>query len=320
MERLCYMVDGVSNVGYGAYNNYSAYKDDFLAQSYFNNVYKSSSTPSDSVAFSGNSDKKVVADKSEEKESSGNSVLLPLLIATGAFLTGKYFNKIKGFFTKGAAKEVLNNANKTVNKAKGKAQDVLTNAQRNQIKNTSVTGASNPITIAKEAEIITNIDTKHVKGNTKKLVENSVDDIVTEAQQKAYDAEIAYRPMTQKQNAKNNSIKTQNAKERAEKNSIVNNSKGGEKLETVATNVAKAEATTKKIKNGTYLNPANNNKYEIKDGKVVKIILNNGNKDVVDPLKIAKHLDKHNVQLETFATATNKQQLSAGKQNLNVAA
>ena len=284
------MVDGVSNAGYGAYNNYSAFKDDFLAQNYFNNYYSVPSSQNDSVSFSGSSGAKIPEATESEKESSGHPILWSVVIAAGAFLTGKYFNKIKGFFTKGAAKEVFEQAGKNVTQ------------------NTKV------------AESLTNIDTKHVNGNTRKVVTEALDDVVTDAQQAAYDAEIAYRPMTANQKKVYNRINKQNAKERAVKNSIQNNSIGGEKLETVAAELANAEKAAKKIKNGTYLNPANNNKYEIKDGEVVKIILNNGNKEVVDPLKIAKHLDKHNVHPETFAIATNKQQLSAGKQKLNVAA
>lgn len=291
------MVDGVSNVGYGAYNNYSAFKDDFLAQNYFNNYYSVPSSQNDSVSFSGSSGAKIPEASKSEKESSGHPILWSVVIAAGAFLTGKYFNKIKGFFTKGAAKEVFEQAGKNVTQ------------------NTKV------------AESLTNIDTKHVNGNTRKVVTEALDDVVTDAQQAAYDAEIAYRPMTANQKKVYNRINKQNAKERAVKNSIQNNSIGGEKLETVAAELANAEKAAKKIKNGTYLNPANNNKYEIKDGKVVKIMLANGNKEVTDPLKIAKHLDKHNIQIETFASSANKnttsvynQVASANNQKLNIAA
>lgn len=291
------MVDGVSNVGYGAYNNYSAFKDDFLAQNYFNNYYSVPSSQNDSVSFSGNSGAKTSEASEFENESSRHPILWSVVIAAGAFLTGKYFNKIKGFFTKGAAKEALEQAGKNVTK------------------------------ITKEAESLTNIDTKHVNGNTRKVVTEALDDVVTDAQQAAYDAEIAYRPMTANQKKVHNRINKQNAKERAVKNSIQNNSKGGEKLETVAAELANAEKAAKKIKNGTYLNPSNNNKYEIKDGKVVKIMLANGNKEVTDALKIAKHIDKHNIQIETFANSVNKkthsvnnQVASANKQKLNIAA
>lgn len=293
------MVEGIYSVGYNPYSSYYKYNDDFLAQSYFNN---NNSVPE--VSFTGSKNAPASSDKDEE--SSNNSALWTVLFVAGAFLTGKYFNKIKGFFSKGSTPEVLNKANRTLNKAKDKVEGVVTQNKKQRIKNTSSTGAANTVTNSRESEIINNIDTRHVNSNTRKNVEDSLDSVVTPSQQADYDAQIAYRPMSQKQNAANSRNNTKNAKERADKNSIANNSKGGEKLEAVSANTAKAEQTAVKIADGAHVYPENKNTYFTKNGKVTKIILANGNKEVTDPLKIAKHLNKHNIQIETFANISKK--------------
>lgn len=166
------MVEGISSVGYNPYSSYYKYNDDFLAQSYFNN---NNSVPE--VSFTGSKNAPASSDKDEE--SSNNSALWTVLFVAGAFLTGKYFNKIKGFFSKGSTPEVLNKANRTLNKAKDKVEGVVTQNKKQRIKNTSSTGAANTVTNSRESEIINNIDTRHVNSNTRKNVEDSLDSVVT---------------------------------------------------------------------------------------------------------------------------------------------
>lgn len=70
----------------------------------------------------------------------------------GAFFTGKYFNKIKDFFTSKGAKDAAANAAETSRKVGAKAKDKLAKAKnrvtdlvetgKKKIKGTSVSGAS----------------------------------------------------------------------------------------------------------------------------------------------------------------------------------
>lgn len=311
------MLDGISSAGYNPYN-YTKYNDDFLAQSYFNNYAPQKQenlpeTKSDSVNFTGSGDKTASEQTQKEDNSSGHSLLWTAAIVAGAFLAGRYFNKIKGLFTKNAVTKISNMANQTLETAKKKAGDIVATNKKQKIKNTSVTGASNPITNEMEARAVNNINVQSVNGgNTRRIVADAADNVVTQQQQAVYDSQIAYKPMTKKQQKVNNTNNAKNTKQRAEMNSVKNNSKGGDKLEDVAQSLAKSEKAAAKITDGSYVNPFNNNTYVTTNGNVTKIILSNGNKEVTDPLKIAKHLDKYNIKIEEFATSKN--------QKLNIAA
>ena len=123
--------------------------------------------------------------------------------------------------------------------------------------------------------------------------------------QAAYDRSIAYQPLTQSQKQAKAVREAQNAAQRAELNTVANTAKGGEALATVKVNAQKAENVVKTICDGPHLNPATQNTYYTQKGKVVKIKTANPNSKgevfITDPVKIAKHLAKHNVNLETFA-------------------
>ena len=314
------MVDSISNAGYFAYNPYGytqKYNDDFMAQSLMNNYGNATESSdekagSDTVSFTGSGNTKTELDETE-KSSSNHSILWTVALVGGAFLAGKYFNKIKGLFKSNTVKEAaskteqtVSKSQQTIDKAKGKVQDMVTPNKKQKIKNKSVTGASNPITNEMEAATIQNINTGHANGNTRNVVDTVAADTVTPEAQKAYDAEIAYREMTRQQRKINNANNANNTAQRAEQNSVKNNSKGGEKLEDVAQNLTKTEKAARKIADGAHVHPLNKNIYYTKNGKVTRIILADGNAEVTDPKKIAKHLAKHNIEIENFLTDSNK--------------
>ena len=72
--------------------------------------------------------------------------------------------------------------------------------------------------------------------------------------------------------------------------------------------VIKPQAQTKPIKNGHYAH-VNGNQYVIENGRVVKIIDKNTQKgravEVTDEVKIAKHIAKHNVDLNELTLVKN---------------
>lgn len=162
-----------------------------------------------------------------------------------------------------------------------------------------------PITNAQEARVIQNIETKNANAASRRLVEQHMDDVVTPQMQAAYDRSIAYQPLTQSQKQAKAVREAQNVAQRAELNTVANTAKGGEALATVKVNAQKAENVAKTICDGPHLNPATQNTYYTQKGKVVKIKTANpnskGEEFITDPVKIAKHLAKHNVNLETFA-------------------
>ena len=295
---------GISAIN-GGYGNYGAYNDDFLAQQLYKNNNSanntSTNTQSDSVSFSGN-------EKDTAKETS--SKLTTLLIAGGvaitAFVVGKNWNAIKGYVTKLLNGKTTQKAKTALEKAKTKAWDMV-NTGKAKIKGTSVTGASKPITNAQEAKVIQNIETKNASSQARKLVETHMNDIVTPEMQAAYDKSIAYKPLTANQKQAKAVREMQNAAQRAELNSIANNSKGAETLQAVAQTAAKNEAAAQVIKNGGHLNPTNNNIYFTKDGVITQIrtaIPNSKGEYVIsDPKKIAKHLAKYNINISDFANS-----------------
>ena len=298
--------DTISAINY-AYPNYSAYNTDFMAQQLLNNnsaaasIYNTPpSVQTDSVSFSGK--------EQEGKDDDGNGVGTALLaggLAIGGFLIGKNWKAIKGYIGKLLNGKTAKNVKTTLQKAKNRITGFVTKNKKHSIKGTSVTGASAPVTNAQEARVIQNIDTKHANAASRKLVEQHADDIVTPKMQAQYDADIAYQPLKPKQKAAKAKIDAANAAQRAELNSVKNNSKGAEKLETVAQAATKAENAAKTIKDGAHLNPSNKNIYFTKNGKVTQIRTaapnSNGEYVITDPLKIAKHLEKHNIKLDDFA-------------------
>ena len=254
----------------------------------------------------------------------------------GAFFTGKYFNKIKNAVSPKAVDEAATKAKDAAIKAKdtvtdatrnvigaakketAKAKNKLAKAKnrvteriqvgRKKIKDIPSSRAKEAITPEKAVETAANINTQHVNGNTRRTVEKAVAEqkaqLITPKEQAAYDADIAYQPLKTSRKAAQK-LDKKNSAQRAELNSISNNSKGTNKLEAVRAEAVKLEQAMPKIKDGYHLNPSNNNMYLTQDGQVYKIITktpnSKGEYTITDPKKIAMHLAKENVDLTAFA-------------------
>ena len=229
------------------------------------------------------------------------TVIMGAGLAVGAFFLGKNWKVVKNWASKFLNGKTVKTA---LEKAKTKEWFATTN-KKHSVKGTSVAGAANPITNAQEAKVIQNIETKNAKAASRKLVEQHLDDVVTPQMQAAYDKSIAYQPLTQSQKQAKAVREAQNAAQRAELNTVGNTAKGSEALASVKTSAQKAENVAKTIKDGAYINPSSNNTYYTKNGQVVKIRTTQPNSKgeiyITDPVKIAKHMAKHNVNLETFA-------------------
>lgn len=313
------MADGISSVNYNSYNNELLTKSDLKA--YKNLKSQLPEAEPDSVSFTGNKKGDFEADDSQEKPSKSNAgiYIVSAALLVGAFFTGKYLNKIKDFFTskgaKDAVRDAVANVAETSRKAGAKAKDKLAKAKnsvtdlvetgKKKIKGTSVSGASEPVTEARALETASNINTQHVNANTRKVVQESTEKLVTPAEQAAYDASIAHQPLSPKQEAVKAKLDAKNAAQRERLNSVANNSQGSEKLNGVTRNAKKAERVAAKITDGAHVHPDNKNIYYTTNGEVTKIITaapnSKGDYEIVDPLKIAKHLAKQNIDLAKFA-------------------
>ncbi len=299
------MVDSISA-------NYAYYYQNGL----YNNTGLSNATPCDSIylntpqqaqqdtynpQFAGNQPKKKVGTVAK--------IIIGGLVLGGAFLIGKNWNTVskwaKGLFKKGGKETVSasnQKAQKMIEKHANNVPVQKTNV-KHKVKNTSVHADPKPITEAKKAKIMKNINLSHVDGNTRKMVEKASADIITPAQQKAYDKAIAYQAPTRKQDAAIKRMRKANAAQRAELNSLANNSKGAENLAKVEAGIKAEAAAAKKVSNGC-VRHANGNIYHVENGAVTKVELyQNGVKNPVeltDSKKIAKHLAKHNVNMTDF--------------------
>ncbi len=156
---------------------------------------------------------------------------------------------------------------------------------KQRIQNTSVSSASRPITNAREAEILEGIDLRHVNADTRRLVENASRGTVTPRMQAEYDRQIAFQSLTQEQKIAKANLDMANRAQRAELNTIGNIGRGAEKL-------------TARTTDGWHVNP-NGNMYFTRNGQVTQIRTANPNSlgeyTITDPVKIAKHMSKHNV-------------------------
>lgn len=244
----------------------------------------------------------------EEKKGKGGKIILTGLLIGGAYLLGRNWKAVskwvKGLFNKGG-EQITKTQQKTqelINKHANKVQTQKTST-KHIVKNTSPNKNPKPVSNAREAEIIENINLSHVNANTRNLVEKASAGTVTPAQQKAYDKAIAYQAPNAKQKIAIDELHAANAAQRAELNSIAHNSKGSEGLNAVKAGI-KAEANVAKTVSNGSIRHANGNIYHIENGAVTRVELyQNGVKNTVeltDPKKIAKHLAKHNVNTADF--------------------
>jgi len=202
-----------------------------------------------------------------------------------AEIVNKLLGKNKDVVSKSAEKAAT-----TLEKAKGKENLGANVPKKQRVKNTSVTGASKPITNESEAKIIQNIETKNANNKSRKLFQQHQNDIVTPQQQAAYDKSIAYVAPTQQEAKAIEQLHKTNANQRVSVNTVENTAKGGKNLTTVKKSIEKVPALKEGInigKNGDLLT--------VKNGKVVHIRTKTDGRVITDELKIAKHINKHQV-------------------------
>jgi len=141
-----------------------------------------------------------------------------------------------------------------------------------------------------EVDIIQNIDGKYANSKSRKLLEKCQNNIVTPQHQAAYDKSVAYVAPTKQEAKAIEQLHKTNANQRAAVNTVENTAKGGKNLTAVKKSIEKAPALKEGInigKNGDLLT--------VKNGKVVHIRTKTDGRVITDELKIAKHINKHQV-------------------------
>jgi len=236
--------------------------------------------------------------------------LLTLAAAVGgAVLLKKNWNKVSQYvddiikkFKKGGTK-TQTKAQQTIQNNANKVQTPKKAPRKHRLEHTVPNRNPKPISNAREAEVIENINLSHTNANTRKFVEKAGTGTVTPAQQKAYEKSIAYQAPTATQKTAMAERHAANAAQRAELNSIANNSTGAEKL-VAAKTAAKAEAKAAQAITDGAVRHANGNIYHVKDGVITKVELFQRNKagelvknsvELTDAAKISKHLAKQGV-------------------------
>ena len=251
-----------------------------------------------------------VTTKKEDTKKEGMSTAAKVAIGTtvgigvaalvdAIFFKGKYSKKVISFFKNLFSKP------KTTAPTKPTTGATTTGVSSGVSTSIKTPNNTSPISNAQEASVVNNINTQYVNGNTRRLVEKASRDVVTPQQQAAYDRAIAYQAPTSQQQAAIDKLHAANATQRAELNSIANNSKGAEKLQQVAQKATTEGQALANLGTNT-IKHANGNIYHIQNGKVVKVDLYQKcadgtlkfNHSLDGELKIAKHLSKQNV---TFA-------------------
>ncbi len=224
-----------------------------------------------------------------EKEEKKNKHTVLKTVATLAVVIGTavllkkhgrtLWNKIKGFFNKGA-----------------KAATNATNAA-----NTAQTGNKIKVnTPAKPAaEVVRNIETSTANSSARKAVEQAIKDTPTKAQQAAYDESIRYVAPTAEQKA---AIKANNAvaaRETAIAHQIQNTAspESVKALERAKQGMSEVNTSL----NGLF--ESNGAKLTVKNGKIVKIQTPDG-RAITKELNIAKYEHKHGIDLSKLTPAS----------------
>ena len=224
-----------------------------------------------------------------EKEEKKNKHTVLKTVATLAVVIGTavllkkhgrtLWNKIKGFFNKGA-----------------KATTNATNA-------TNTAQAGNKIRVntpAKPAaEVVRNIETSTANSSARKAVEQAIKDTPTKAQQAAYDESIRYVAPTAEQKA---AIKANNAVA-ARETAIAHQIQNTASPESVKA-LEKAKQGMSEVNtslNGLF--ESNGAKLTVKNGKIVKIQTPDG-RAITKELNIAKYEHKHGIDLSKLTPAS----------------
>ena len=209
-------------------------------------------------------------------------VTVAALVGTAVFLKkhGKgIWNKIKGFFNKGA--KAATNATNAANTAQA----------GNKIK---VNTPAKPA-----AEVVRNIETSTANSSARKAVEQAIKDTPTKAQQAAYDESIRYVAPTAEQKA---AIKANNAVA-ARETAIANQIQNAASPESVKA-LEKAKQGMSEVNtslNGLF--ESNGAKLTVKNGKIVKIQTPDG-RAITKELNIAKYEHKHGIDLSKLTPAS----------------
>ncbi len=226
------------------------------------------------------------------------------IAATWFFTKGKgkgLINKLKDLWkgTKSAADDVTKGTKEVVDDiAKGTkevADDVAKGTTTAKPKVN--TGSQIVDKNEKVATITKEIDTKNVNANDRKLVDNAVkNETVTASEQKKYDADIAYKPVSKENKPAYKKHQAQVKKDYNEAHQIQNNISDESKatLEKSKTNMPKVNTKL----NGIFNN--GNAEFTLKNGKIIKIKAHDG-RIITDPKKLAKYEYKHNVDLNNLA-------------------
>lgn len=209
-------------------------------------------------------------------------VTVAALVGTAVFLKkhGKgIWNKIKGFFNKGA--KAATNATNATNTAQA----------GNKIK---VNTPAKPA-----AEVVRNIETSTANSSARKAVEQAIKDTPTKAQQAAYDESIRYVAPTAKQKA---AIKANNAVA-ARETEIAHQIQNAASPESVKA-LERAKQGMSEVNtslNGLF--ESNGAKLTVKNGKIVKIQTPDG-RAITKELNIAKYEHKHGIDLSKLTPAS----------------
>ncbi|MBP7211633.1 hypothetical protein KBA27_02250 [bacterium] len=136
------------------------------------------------------------------------------------------------------------------------------------------------------------VDIKQIDAKQRKLVEEAIDDTPSPAQQAKYDEEIAYKEPTAQEREVIDKNNSEAAEAYHEQHEIGNNisQKQAEALEKAKSNMAEPDVNV----NGVYENEAG--VFKMENGKVTEIKTTDG-RVIQDELKIAKYLDKHDINL-----------------------
>lgn len=222
------------------------------------------------------------------------------LITAGVVLLGA---AALWFFTKGKGKNLISKLKNFFKggsagaKAADAAADTAKGAKAVVINTADATEAA--ATVAKNdkvANIVKNVETKHVDAKTRKIVSGVIDDVPTAAQQAKYDAEIAYKAPTVAERKAIDANNARNAVEYAEAHRVQNlvSPESAKTLEQVKASMSEANP----VLSGVF----NNGKAEfvLEKGHIVKIKAPDG-RVLTDPKKIAKFEYKYGVDLNALA-------------------
>lgn len=247
----------------------------------------------------------------EETKEDNSALLYGSLVALGAFGAGMLLRKPK--VVEKTVEKTVEKASETVTET---AKDVVKKLpQKRRIKHTSPNRNPKPITNEREAEIVSNIDTKHANPSSRKLADEASDNVVTPEMQKKYDREIAYQTPTAKEKNDISNLHKNNKKERAEKNALGNQISNQEKIDIQRKKVISEieEVIAKKLKDGGHIH-ANGNIYFTKGGKITQINVKSDGRVITDEKKIAKHLAKNKICVVDLFSQKEAEELLAQKE------